>query len=166
MVTARVLPCTPRSATALRIGDLIGVQGTTARWACLQVVELMPRKRTSFIVALLPWQGDGPPMADAVRGLPPIERASTRIEVFTEGGLQVVDTVEPADAGQEQWTGPSYVGKTTRVWGWTATIRLAGEYADTGLFRLRRAGSADGHGPTPDPSAPDPSTSGPSTTDR
>ena len=95
VVTARVLPCTPRSATALRIGDLIGVQGTTARWACLQVVELMPRKRTSFIVALLPWQGDGPPMADTVRGLPPIERASTRIEVFTEGGLQVVDTTAP-----------------------------------------------------------------------
>ncbi|GAA1491969.1 hypothetical protein GCM10009627_03150 [Curtobacterium herbarum] len=136
----------------------------------------MPRKRTPLIVALLPWQGDGPPTADAVRGLPPIDRALTRIEVFTEGGLQVVDTVEPADAGQEQWTGPSYVGKSTLVWGWMATIRLAGEYADTGVFRTRRAESTDGHGPTPDPSTPgpstpdpstpDPSTPGPSTTDR
>ena len=131
MVTTRTFPFSPRSATALRVGDLVALQGESGRWSCLQVLELRLRARTNFVVGLLDWQGDAPPTDESVAGRAPLVRALTRIEVFTEAGLTVVGSVPPSDAGQEAWFGPSYIGKRTRVWGWQATVRIAREYADT-----------------------------------
>lgn len=127
---ARTFPISPRTATALEAGDIIPVQSPSGAWACLQVVELKPRALKHFVVALLPWNGSTAPEADDVAGLVPLVRALTRLEIFTEGGLEVTGNVQPNDAGQERWYGPGYVGKTTRVWGWMATIRVAREAAD------------------------------------
>ncbi|GAA3287400.1 hypothetical protein ACFFON_06005 [Arthrobacter citreus] len=129
----RTFPFSPRSATSLAVGDLIPVQGASGKWACLQVLELEPRVRATFIAALLPWRGDSSPSPDEVAGIVPLRRALTRIDIFTQGGLQVTGNVAPSDSGQERWHGPSYVGKTTRVWGWKRTILAAQEMADDGL---------------------------------
>ncbi len=126
----RVYPLAPTSATALTIGDLIPVQGATGTWACLQVLELAPRKRKTFIAGLLDWRGDQPPSPDDVTSAAPLRRALTGIEVFTEGGLTVTGNVPPVDAGQEQWFGPSYIGKRTTVWGWKAAIDQVKRHAD------------------------------------
>ncbi|MCQ1946049.1 MULTISPECIES: hypothetical protein [unclassified Arthrobacter] len=132
-MTPRTFPFSPTSATSLMVGDLVPVQGLSGNWACLQVVEVRPLKRKNFIVALLPWRGGSAPGTAEVAGLVPLERALTRIEIFTEGHLQVIGNAEPNDAGQERWYGPLYVGRTTSVWGWKATIRLAQDVADSGL---------------------------------
>ena len=121
----RSFPFSPATATALRVGDVIPVPGPGGTWACLQVLELEPRRRKSFVVGLLPWRGFRPPAAGDVDGLVPMTRALTRIEIFTEAGLQVTGNVPPNDAGQERFHGPSYVDKTTSVWGWIATVRTA-----------------------------------------
>lgn len=109
------------------------MQGVSGNWACLQVLELEPRRRVNFISALLPWRGTSPPEPDALAGLVPLRRALTRIDIFTQGGLQVTGNIAPSDDGQERWYAPSYVGKVTRVWGWKRTILAAQELADSGL---------------------------------
>ena len=109
------------------------MQGVSGNWACLQVVELRPRKRANFIIALLPWRGGSAPSTAEVEGLVPLERALSRIEIFTEGHLQVIGNAKPNDEGQERWYGPPYVGKVTSVWGWKATIWHAQDAADGGV---------------------------------
>lgn len=122
----RSFPFTPTSATELEEGDLVAVLDPDAEsWTCLQVLELGPRARKTFVVGLLPWRSTQPPSPSDVAGLAPLDRALTRIEIFTEGGLQVSGHAPPSDAGQERWHGPGYVGKRTRVLGWMAAIRHA-----------------------------------------
>ncbi|WIE81377.1 hypothetical protein [Curtobacterium sp. MCSS17_016] len=123
-------PFTPRSATALTVGDIIPVESDTGSWACLQVVELAPRKRSYFIIGLLDWRGHHMPTADDVAIAAPLRRALTGVEVFTEGGLTVTGNVAPADAGQEKHLDPGYIGKRTSVWGWRAAINKAKRHAD------------------------------------
>lgn len=125
----RSFPFSPHSATELEAGDLIPVQALTGEWACLQVVELRPRARTSFVVGALSWRGHEQPTPEVVQRLAPFERALARIEIFTEGGLQVIGNVAQHEIGQERWLGPSYIGKSQLVQGWKATIRLAQKYA-------------------------------------
>ena len=129
-MTSRVFPFSPRSATSLAVGDLVPVQGSSGNWACLQIVELRPRVRKTFIAALLPWRGSSPPSVDTVAGLVPLERALNRMDIFTEGHLQVIGNAKPNDEGQECWYDPGYVGKITVVWGWKAALRIARENAD------------------------------------
>ena len=138
-MTPRAFPLSPRAATSLVVGDLVPVQGLSGNWVCLQVVELEPRKRTDFIIALLPWRGGSAPGTAEVAGLVPLERALTRIEIFTEGHLQVTGNAEPNDEGQEPWYTDHYVDRETLVWGWKATIRLAQDAADGGA--LSRSGT-------------------------
>ncbi|UWX96891.1 hypothetical protein N2K95_14840 [Arthrobacter zhaoxinii] len=96
-------------------------------------MELQPRKRKHFIVALLPWRGGSTPGTSDVAGLVPLERALSGIQIFTEGHLQVIGNAEPNDEGQERFYGPGYVGKVTSVWGWKATIWHAQDAADGGV---------------------------------
>ena len=123
-------PFTPRTATALTVGDIIPVQGSTGKWGCLQVVEIAARKRVFFIVGLLDWRGDSQPTPDDVVAAAPLQRALTGIELFTDGGLTVTGNSPPADAGQERHLGPSYIGKKTNVWGWRAATGYAERHAD------------------------------------
>lgn len=127
---AAAYPLAPSSATALTVGDIIPVQGGTGGWACLQALELLPRKRVQFIVGLLDWRGDHPPAPDDVVAAAPLRRALTGIELFTVGGLIVTGNATPADAGQERWQDPGYIGKRTLVWGWKAAIEQAKRHAD------------------------------------
>lgn len=131
---ARDYPFVPRSATQLREGEIIPVEASDGLWACLQVVELKPRARTDLVIAILPWRGDRQPTAEEVSGLEPSARALTGIEIFTEGGLAVHGWAPLNDTHQEQFFGPSYVGKSTTVWGWQACIRQAQRYASTGML--------------------------------
>lgn len=127
---AAAYPFVPSSATALTVGDIIPVQGDAGGWACLQVLELAPRKRVSFVVGLLDWRGDHQPTPDDVAGASPLRRALTGTELFAEGGLTITGNSAPADAGQERWHGPGYIGKHTLVWGWKAAIGQAQRHAD------------------------------------
>ncbi|GAA3654562.1 hypothetical protein [Microbacterium marinilacus] len=132
-------PHSPTSATQLRIGDLVPVSDPSGRWTCLQVIELKPRARASWVAALLPWRDTYEPTADDVRDLAPIHRTLTGIEVFVHGGLRAIGNTPPADAGQERFYGPAYIGKMTNVSGWKACIRLAQHYARTGTVDPRAA---------------------------
>lgn len=63
-------------------------------WACLQAIDLSrsgPGARTTLIAGVLPWRGDKPPTRQAVSGLVASDQGLVPIEVFTDGGLQVVD---------------------------------------------------------------------------
>ncbi len=125
-------PHTPTSATQLRVGDVVPIGDPSGWWTCLQVLELKPRARLHWIYGLLPWRGMREPTLDDVRGLPPLHRGMTGIELFTQGGASVIGCIPPADEGQERHYGPSYVGKSQRVTGWRACLRLARQYARTG----------------------------------
>ena len=127
-----MFPFSPHSATKLAVGDLIAVPTLTGKWTCLQVLELEPRARTTFVVGRLPWVGSGRPTAEAVAGLAPLERALTRIEIFTHGQLEVVGNVEPSISDQPSFYGTYGVGTVSRVWGWQAAIRIA-QSLDEGL---------------------------------
>lgn len=92
-MTKRQFPFSPRTSGQLEQGDIIAVPCEGGRWACLQVVELEREgvgSRSTLMVGPLPWSGAEPPTARDVEGLPVTEQGLTRIELFTEGGLQVV----------------------------------------------------------------------------
>lgn len=121
-------PFSPRSATELSVGDVIAVpspDGKDGKWTCLQVLELKPRARTEFVVGTLPWVGSVRPTGAAVEGLEPVARALTRIEIFTNGNLEVVDNVAPSVREQSTFYGHHGVGAVSKVWGWQAAIRNA-----------------------------------------
>jgi hypothetical protein len=92
-MTKRQFPFSPRTSGQLEQGDIIAVPCGGGRWACLQVVELKREgvgSRSTLMVGPLPWSGAAPPTDRDVEGLPVTEQGLTRIELFTEGGLQVV----------------------------------------------------------------------------
>ena len=100
-VPDRTFPFSPRSTVVLEVGDLIAVPCEPG-WACLQVTDLKgrgPGARTVFVAGVLPWRGDEPPTCDEVKGLRATEQGLVPIEVFTQGGLQVVDQAVVVHAG-------------------------------------------------------------------
>jgi hypothetical protein len=130
--TTRSFPFSPRSARQLECGDLIAVPCEPSGWACLQVVDLQrrgPGARTTLIVGVLPWRGEQPPTSEAVTGVAATEQGMTRIELFTEGGLQVVATTNVIPTGRPSNYRDFEVGATHHVWGWRAAIRTAQEAA-------------------------------------
>ena len=127
-MTKRQFPFSPRTSGQLEQGDIIAVPCEGGRWAGLQVVELKREgagSRSTLIVGSLPWSGAEPPTARDVEGLPVTEQGLTRIELFTEGGLQVVANsavVPTVFASNYQ---DFAVGTRHRVWGWKTAIRKA-----------------------------------------
>ncbi len=128
----RRYPCAVSSATQLRVGDLVGVRAPSGRWGCLQVVDLEPRARTSLWAGLLDWSGDEPPTAENTSGSHALDAPMTRIELFTDGGLQVLGNrpVTPASAPSDRTD--FRVGAVHQVSGWQARIRAAVGRADQG----------------------------------
>ena len=128
-VPDRKLPMSPRSTASLEVGDLIAVPLPSGRWGCLQVTDLKRTgagARKAFIAGLLPWVGTDPPTSQMVGGLAAREQALTRIELFTQGGLEVVDTADVTPSGLPSNFRDFEVGTTTAVWGWkTAIARVA-----------------------------------------
>jgi len=127
----RSYPFSPCSATALQVGDLIAVPCEPSAWGCLQVLEVTrtgPGTRSAFVAGLLPWRGPSPPTRLVVAGLAATEHALVGIEMFTKGGLQVVDqaVVVPTDRPSYfRDPGAAAVGMVHNVWGWQAAIRKA-----------------------------------------
>src|SRR3954447_25053767 len=97
-MTGRSLPISPRSTQSLELGDLIAVPCEPSGWACLQVVDLArsgPGMKSSFVVGVLPWRGDEPPTHLAVAGLAASEQGLVHVNLFTQGGLEVVGAGTP-----------------------------------------------------------------------
>lgn len=124
----RSFPVSPRSTTSLEVGDLIAVPCEPAGWACLQVVDLKRKgagARTSFVAGVLPWRGQAPPTRADVAGLAAIEQGLVRIELFTDGGLQVVDHAEVISTSLPSNFRDMQVGTVHNVWGWKTAIKRA-----------------------------------------
>lgn len=125
---SRSFPFSPRSTASLEVGDLIAVPCEPSGWACLQVVDVQrrgPGARTSFVAGVLPWHGDTAPTRTDVAGLAATEHGLVRIELFTDGGLQVVDQADVAEAGLASNYRDVGVGTVHKVWGWKTAIRRA-----------------------------------------
>jgi hypothetical protein len=97
-------------------------------WACLQVIDLRrsgPGARTTFVAGVLPWCGDEPPTRQAVSGLAASEQGFVTVEVFTQGGLRVVDEGDIVATGLPSNFRDADVGTHHKVWGWRTAIRRA-----------------------------------------
>lgn len=127
-MAGRSFPFSPRSTQLLEPGDLIAVPCEPSGWACLQVIDVRrtgPGARTSFVAGVLPWRGDVPPTRQAVSGLAAREQGLVPVEVFTEGGLNVVDEGDVVARGLRSNFRDFGVGTHHRVWGWRTAIRRA-----------------------------------------
>ena len=127
-MTNRSFPFSPRSTVPLELGDLIAVRCEPSGWACLQVVDLRRSgagARMTFVAGVLPWRGEAPPTRDAVAGVDAVEHGLVRVDVFTHGGLQVVDRAEIVATGLPSNFRDMQVGTIHKVWGWKTAIRRA-----------------------------------------
>ncbi len=84
-----------------------------------------PGSRTTFVAGVLPWRGAEPPTQQAVSGLCAGEQGLAPIEVFTDGGLQVVDAGQVVDTDLPSNFSDFGVGTRRNVWGWRTAIRKA-----------------------------------------
>ena len=127
-MTRRHFPLSPRTSGQLEPGDIIAVPCEGGRWACLQVVELKREgagSRSTLIVGPLPWSGAEPPTVRDVGGLRVTEQGLTRIELFTEGGLQVVANSPVVPTAFASNYRDFAVGTRHLAWGWKTAIRKA-----------------------------------------
>lgn len=124
----RTFPFSPRSTASIERGDLIAVPGEASDWACLQVVDVKrdgPGSRTTFVAGVLPWRGESPPTREDVAGLTATQHGLVPVDLFTKGGLQVVDHSEVVPTDQPSNFRDMHVGTTHKVWGWQTAIRKA-----------------------------------------
>lgn len=77
------------------------------------------------MAGVLPWRGQDPPTRGDVAGIGAIEHGLVRVEVFTQGGLEVVDHSEIAVTSLPSNFRDMQVGATHKVWGWKTAIRRA-----------------------------------------
>ena len=124
----RTFPFSPRNTASLEVGDLIAVPGGASDWGCLQVVDVRrvgPGSRTTFVAGVLPWRGQSAPMRDDVAGLAAIEHGLVPVELFTKGGVEVVDHSELASSDLPSNFRDVEVGTIHKVWGWRTAIQKA-----------------------------------------
>lgn len=84
------------------------------------------------VVGVLDWHSSEEPTAASVRGSSVLDQGLTRIQLFIDGGYQVVGSCA---VGHNPWPsnfGRSAVGTTHKIWGWQAAARKV----DTPLRRL------------------------------
>lgn len=130
-MASRDFPFSPRTTSKLELGDLVAVPGDDGRWRCLQVTDLMrsgPGSRSSLVVGPLPWVGDHPPRRDDVQGFAVTQQGLTTIELFTEGGLRVVDTTPVVRNRLASNFRHFKTGTVHNVWGWRTAVRKATDY--------------------------------------
>lgn len=127
-MAGRSFPISPRTTQSLKVGDLIAVPCEPSGWACLQVIEL---KRTgtaatsTFVAGIVPWRGYEPPTRHTVSGLAATEQGLVHVDIFTKGGLRVVDEAEVVPTGLPSNFRDFGVGTSHNVWGWRTAIRKA-----------------------------------------
>ena len=73
---------------------------------------------------MLPWRGDRRPTAEAIADLEFVEHGMTAIEIFTDGGAEVVATGALAGGAQSNMLNMN-VGVTHKVWGWRTAMERA-----------------------------------------
>lgn len=132
-MTNRAFPFAPKSASQLELGDLIGIPFNAGGWAVLQVSALRrtgPGARTTLGVGVLPWRGNQRPTAEAIVGLEFVEHGMTVIEIFTEGGAEVVAAATLAGGPQSTMLDMG-IGVTHKLWGWRTAMERARSAADT-----------------------------------
>lgn len=115
-ISARDFPFSPKNTRQLEAEDLVAVPFEPDGWACLQVIELQrqgPGSLTSLIVGPLRWFGTAPPTGKDANGVPVTEQGLTRIELFTEGGLQVVANSPVVPSGLSPTIGTSTSAPST-----------------------------------------------------
>ena len=124
----RAFPFAPRSTTSLELGDLIAVPCEPSGWACLQVIDLVrsgPGARTTFVAGVLPWRGSEPPTRQTVAGLSATEHGLVHLDVFSKGGLLVIDQGQITTSGLPSNFRDLDVGRHHKVWGWKTAVRRA-----------------------------------------
>jgi hypothetical protein len=112
----------------LEPGDLIAVPCGAEEWACLLVVAVRregPGSRTTFHAGVLSWRGAERPTRESTVGAPVSKVALIPIEVFADGGLEVVDSGAFVDKDLIAHTHDFEVGAKHSVWGWRTAIQKA-----------------------------------------
>jgi hypothetical protein len=77
------------------------------------------------VAGVLPWRGEAPPARDDVAGIGAVDHGLVPVDVFTQGGLQVVDQAEIVTTALPSNFSDMGVGTTHKVWGWKTAIRRA-----------------------------------------
>lgn len=128
---ARRFPFRPRTSLGLEIGDYWPVPLDEGRYGCLIVVELKREgvgSRTSLIAGVLDWSGAQPPTAEDLDGCRVLAVGYTAIEVFTEGGSEIVGNIPlPETVAYDSPYRDLHVGAIHRTWGWRSLPRRVAE---------------------------------------
>lgn len=124
----RTFPFSPRSAADLDLGDYWVVALPSGDLGVLQVRDLQktgPGARTAFVAGVVEWRGDHAPSPGELEGRRVLAQGLTRIEVFTEGGAQVVGNAAGTVpvAGLTSGFRDFAVGTVTQTWGWRALAK-------------------------------------------
>jgi hypothetical protein len=72
-----------------------------------------------------PGAGDGPPTRQTVGGLAANEHGLVHTDLFTKGGVQVVDQADVVPTGHPSNYVDFGVGTSQTVWGWRTAVRKA-----------------------------------------
>jgi hypothetical protein len=91
----------------------------------VDVKRVGPGSRTTFVAGVLPWRGPSPPTSQAVAGLAATQQGLVPVELFTKGGLRVVDQSEVISTDLPSNFRDMEVGTVHKVWGWQTAIRRA-----------------------------------------
>ena len=128
----RSFPFRPTSTSQLEVGDVVPVRRPAGTWGALQVIDLKrdgAGARTSLIIGVLPWDTAAPPTAEDVAGLAVTEQGLTDVDLFRQGGLQVVANTPPVPTSLGNAFRDANTGAVNSVWGWRAALRKAIEPA-------------------------------------
>jgi hypothetical protein len=119
----RSFPFVPRSTAQLEVGDFWTVPLSHGDVGILQVRDLKrsgTASRSAFIAGVVDWRGIRTPAPADLRGCRVLVQGLVRIEVFTEGGAQIVGNAADTAAVDRLTSAfrDHSVGTITYTWGW------------------------------------------------
>jgi len=131
-MATRTFPFVPGTTAELHVGDLAAVP-RERRTMGLPSGHRTPAEREWVAHDTRgrcpPWVGDNPPTSHDVVGLVVAKQGLTRMEIFTQGGLEVVGTaLVMAHGFPSHFGGDFEVGTVHQVWGWKAAIEIVAEF--------------------------------------
>jgi hypothetical protein len=127
-MTDRTFPLSPRSSRDLEVGDFWAVSLPDGSFGACQVCDL---KRSgvgalkTLVVGVIDWRGNAKPTELELAGRRILAQGLTRIELFTQGGAQVIGSTKATVHGPELKSAfrDHGVGTVTEVWGWKVVDR-------------------------------------------
>jgi hypothetical protein len=132
----RAFPFSPRSVADFEIGDYWCVPLPRGGLGVLQVRHLQrkgPGARTAFVAGVVEWRGDESPAPLDLHGRRVLAHGLTRVEVFTEGGAEIVGNAPGTVpvGGLTSAFRDFAVGTGTQNWGWKVlSNRIEGVLSD------------------------------------